>query len=269
MGPAYNPRVASDDLQAGPIDAFDAWPLIASVELDRFCDRCGYNLRTQAVRRDPRTEVLLCRCPECGRFQAAADAATTSRAWLQRLATLALAWWIGLIGSLALGIALGQGGITVFTLDALTTYRRVPMPLPGNPQAFQYILQRQSCSEWKVLYAFSGGISLLLGFVAGAGLVVALHHWRRWGYAATAIGVPVLVAAVVALIWWGHAPHLLRWAFWYMAAHTLLCMLGGLVGTGTGRPLARLIVRTCLPPRLRPVLAFLWLVDGKAPPSAK
>lgn len=47
---------------------FEDWPEISRVETDRFCFRCGYNLHQQSVRRDPRTEVLVSRCPECGTF---------------------------------------------------------------------------------------------------------------------------------------------------------------------------------------------------------
>ena len=51
----------------------------------------------------------------------------------------------------------------------------------------------------------------------------------------------------------------------YMAAHTLLCMLGGMLGVIFGRPMARLIASICLPARVRSLLAYLWLVDGKQP----
>ena len=44
----------------------DAEQPIASVELDRFCVGCGYNLRTLAVFADPRTEIPIVRCTECG-----------------------------------------------------------------------------------------------------------------------------------------------------------------------------------------------------------
>ena len=40
------------------------------------------------------------------------------------------------------------------------------------------------------------------------------------------------------------------------------------VGLMIGRPLARLMVRAFVPPRLRVPLSFLWLCDGKEPPRA-
>jgi hypothetical protein len=40
-----------------------------------------------------------------------------------------------------------------------------------------------------------------------------------------------------------------------------------LIGILLGRPLARQIARTIIPPKPRQVLAFLWIVDGKKFPG--
>lgn len=246
---------------------FTRLPQIACVETDRFCDACGYNLRTQAVRRDPRTEILLCRCPECGRFHPASEAATAGRLWLQRLMTLLLAFWIILIGSAVCGFAVGQGSITAFTLDALTYNERVSMP-GGRSGRYTYVLQpRPVVREPGLLCAISGSTSLGLGLFASFAAVVVFPHWRRWIYSAVALAWPVAVALVVVYIWWTVAPHLMRWGWPYIWGHALVCILGGVVGAAIGRPLARLIVRLCLPPRLRPALSYLWVADGLPPPS--
>jgi hypothetical protein len=90
---------------------------VAFVEIDRYCEACGYNLRTQAVRRDPRTQVLLTRCPECGRHHPAADGTTAARAWVRRFSPLLLCGWVllvlgGVVGvfSAACGISYDQLG---------------------------------------------------------------------------------------------------------------------------------------------------------------
>ena len=81
------PDVASSAIPGGAGDVpFERLPVIAHIETDRFCQRCSYNMRTQAVRRDPRTELLLARCPECGRFDSVRDHVTATKAWVQRLA---------------------------------------------------------------------------------------------------------------------------------------------------------------------------------------
>ncbi|MDB5300946.1 MAG: hypothetical protein JWO87_2609, partial [Phycisphaerales bacterium] len=46
-------------------------PVISNIHTDTFCESCGYNLHTQAVVRDERLGLLICRCPECGRWAAA------------------------------------------------------------------------------------------------------------------------------------------------------------------------------------------------------
>ncbi len=88
---------------------FGSLPLVAEIETDRFCDECGYNLRTQAVRRDTQTGLLLARCPECGRYHAANQETSASRPWLRRLATMLLSWWVlflaGYVGIATLAVA--------------------------------------------------------------------------------------------------------------------------------------------------------------------
>ena len=65
-------------------DRMEDGPL-ACVESDRFCARCGYNLRTLPIPRDGRTKILLVRCTECGHYQPANDSAAVTRPWLAYL----------------------------------------------------------------------------------------------------------------------------------------------------------------------------------------
>jgi len=55
-------------------------PVIGHVQTDTFCEGCGYNLHTQAVVREARLGILICRCPECGAACKAADPAGVSPA---------------------------------------------------------------------------------------------------------------------------------------------------------------------------------------------
>ncbi|MFH1748349.1 MAG: hypothetical protein ABIG44_15055 [Planctomycetota bacterium] len=110
---------------------FARQPTVAYVETDRYCDNCGYNLRTQAVRPDPRTGILLSLCPECGSFLAARDNVTAGRAWLRRLGTMLVLIWIPMVIGGAIGLWTAQVGVTFGTFDELTTYERVPVTKPA------------------------------------------------------------------------------------------------------------------------------------------
>ena len=71
----------------------------------------------------------------------------------------------------------------------------------------------------------------------------------------------------VRVIWQAEAPELVDWGTPYIVAHAAAHLAGGLLGVVFGRPFARLLATLLLPPRLRQVLAFLWLTDGKQPPA--
>ncbi len=57
-------------------------------------------------------------------------------------------------------------------------------------------------------------------------------------------------------------PGLIDWAREYIVGFALVRLIGALLAVWAGRPFARLTVRIFLPPRIRSVLAFLWLADG-------
>ena len=109
---------------------FDRQPIIARIETDRFCDCCGYNLRTQHVRRDPGTQLLLCRCPECGQLHPVRDQVTAGRVWLNRLGTLALFLWMLVVLPLGFGLGAAQVGISIIPLEELTNHQRVSVTVP-------------------------------------------------------------------------------------------------------------------------------------------
>ena len=249
--------------------AFERLPLVAEMELDRFCDHCGYNLRTQAVRRDPRTRILLCRCPECGRFHPATGQTSVFSPWLRRLATLLLAFWILVIGGGFIGLAIAEGAMTVVTVEDLgrrryaysqdtRRWQRSGLPLYMRTHEREYI-------QWVVGMAIG---SLAVSFGGMALITVFCYHWRRWTCDLVAVAMPTLVGLVLLLtLRYGGPRDTLPWATSYIILYTLIQVLGGIFGIASGRPMARLVIRIFLPPRARQTLAFLWLADGKKPPS--
>lgn len=279
---------------------------IARIETDRFCGGCGYNLFSQAVFRDPATQLLLCRCPECGAFHAVGDATTIGQAWLRRLGSLALFIWMAVVLAVVVGLVLGQAGLMVGTLEELTTYTRIPtaaagqisgampatmpgltaQPVPGGPiitisggnvsvaPAVGMTLQRVARPAWRdwedvLLLVLVHGGELLLGFALAAWLAIVLHHWRRWG---NLLVVVILIGGAGLAVWslWSfEAPELSQWATPYLVILTSAALVGGLGGVYLGRPAARLAVRLLLPPRARQPLAFLWVADGKAVPQCR
>lgn len=251
---------------------FGAMAQVTTVEADRYCEGCGYNLRTQIVRRDSRTQVLLCRCPECGRYHSVSDSVSVGRVWLSRVSTLALALWIVLLISVLSGWAFGLFGMSAVTIEELGRPWRM-----GSSRMSDIGLY--ACPESQLYWEWvapTAAASVALGLVGGIILVVVFPHWRRSWYATTAVVVPLLVGVAVWAVvasdqpqrgW--NRPAMSTWAYPYVCAQMLLQMLGSLIGVGLGRSLARLTIRILLPPRLRPPLAFLWLADGLPPPSSK
>lgn len=285
------------DLQAHSLAEFDRQPPVAYVEMDRYCDGCGYNLRTQPVRVDARTGLLLCRCPECGRFHPARDATTAGRVWLERLGRLLLFTWILTILGGTIGLGAAQIGATFITLEELTRYRQVDLNPPGaaptpttNPASTSsqmisvtpagriVVNTGNPTMTWRrevvddlpyyaLLITLTHGLSFGLGFLLALLAVVIFHHWRRWGYLVPVTLVPIIAGVIVWLVWREDVGHLLAWATPFIVRHAAAHLVGGLSGILLGRPLARLIVSLTLPPRIRQVLAFLWLADGKQPPA--
>ncbi|MCH9033923.1 MAG: hypothetical protein IID42_05400 [Planctomycetes bacterium] len=93
---------------------------LACVESDRFCNRCGYNLRTLPIRRDDRTKILLVRCTECGQYQPANDLAAVTRPWLHRVSAFFLILWIVFLVAVYVHLGIAQGAVMYGTLDVLT-----------------------------------------------------------------------------------------------------------------------------------------------------
>lgn len=296
----------SSDMNAG----FDRQPVVAHVEIDRYCDGCGYNLRTQPVRAEPRTAVLMCRCPECGQFTPARDAVTAGRVWLRRLGTFLALIWVPTVLSVGLGLGAAQVGVVVGTLDVLTTFQRVtvntPAPTSGpttSPSATRQIplppgalndfagfgnvtvtitggggnsggqvaryrpVPRTDIEEYRPFIVGMHVLSCALGFLLLLLAVVVMPHWRRWGYLILAVSMPVAAGLIVWVGLHYDMPELTDWSQPYLLGLSAAHLAGCLAAVLVGRPTARMLATLILPPRIRQVVAYLWLADGKTPPA--
>jgi hypothetical protein len=118
------------------------------------------------------------------------------------------------------------------------------------------------------------------GFVFGVIGSVALLHAKRLRLAFLLLAPLVITALFQTGMYVGEASdmanatvssvhNLVRVEFGpvMLALTDGFAYLGILIGAMVGRPVARGLVRAFLPPRLRSSLSFLWLTDGKSPPS--
>ena len=233
---------------------FDQLEELAQVELDRFCDGCGYNLRGQSVRRDPSTSVLLSRCPECGRYSPANDTTLKSHPHLQRLAIVMTLGWLLFCAFLFLAELGAQCGICGGIIEEMYWYARWRNDRP------EYEFER------RILLAIALTGSTFLAFLFMSIVRVGLPHWKRWGYLLLVAVRPILMAMTIGLIFKIDRPNWFNVAFEYIAMFTGTIIVGSLLGFWLGRPVMRLALRIALPSRFRGPFAYLWLVDGKTPP---
>lgn len=243
---------------------------VATVETDRFCDRCGYNLRTRPVLREARTKLLIIRCPECGVFHAAATGHAELRPWLARLGAFALGVWV--VGLLAITFATYaiHAGLSFVTLDVLTGWEQVPIA-SSTPNAMGFNYVRVYRPPTRPLDQLGLGValavSLLLPLACFMLLSMAFHHWRRAVMVALAIALSMGAYTFVRFVAVEQSPDIVLLAPWVIPAHALLSAAGGLIGATWGREIARFVLRIVLPPRARSVFAFVWVADGLEPPT--
>ena len=278
---------ATDD-QAAP-QTFEHIEQVGTVELDRYCSNCGYNLRQQAIRRETSTKLLLCKCPECGTFEPANTLTTAHRSWFRQLAVLFwLLWvavWLGLIAgsvSSVTGLAVVSGEVRRNWVDMEDVDRGVIFANRGL-ENYQNNSGYYTNSVWTLrpmdedeiaIIALLLSISAAIGAVMTTITLVAMPHWPRWGYACFAFGWPMIVVLVFHGLFWREeydwrrvAGDYMNWHLWMGIAVEAVAIAGGLLAVWLGRPAARWLVRLIVAPKRRGVFAYLWLVDGKAPPK--
>jgi len=117
----------------------------------------------------------------------------------------------------------------------------------------------------------------MVAFTFGCFWGIALLRRRRFGLLIW-VGVIIATACVYAIIptlmWIYEEPSYPRSAAERIVAPPLLALslayaaIPLSIGVLVGRPLARRLIRTLLPPKLRNSLSMLWTTDGYDPPRA-
>lgn len=244
----------------------DNWPTVAFVEVDRFCAECGYNLHQQSVMRQPETQLLVCRCPECGRFHAAGDTTSAGSLWVRRVGRLALVPWIlGLLAAAA-ALAAAEGGLMVGTLEEMTHRQRITVS--GTATQWTATI-REMTDERYVVMTLLGSLSLAAGAILGTAAVTLCYHWRRRNYLLLVFLVPMLPAVLAGIGWRFEAPTMIGFGLKVIAGHYSLFVFGGIIGVCFGRPVSRAVIRAALPPKWWPLLGDLWTIDDKPLPKPR
>ncbi|MGH7213963.1 MAG: hypothetical protein ACREIT_04290 [Tepidisphaeraceae bacterium] len=211
------------------------------LEVDAFCDACGYNLHGQLVTRDERLGIMIARCPECGRFHAAGKGTSAQAIWLSRWATGMLTLWVMfcvcfiLLATILLGVA-QYGHLEMFTEYGQFSPDGQPLEFNYNANAVggqgnwviagttqpapsatvhrrvvrgAYSLQHHYAPGYSPTMYEPGweqltALALFWGttaFVLGAFIAIAMWHVPKRRYA-WAILLPVAAGAFILWVWW-------------------------------------------------------------------
>jgi hypothetical protein len=262
---SYSTSTESPSPTLSPLDRH------GQIEVDVFCSGCFYNLHGQVVTVDPRLNIPVCQCPECGKFHPAGTGVTASSVWMRRLASILLFSWVMIVGGATFVFSLGTFLLGIASVESFTYGQSISI----SPHQYRYV---QHLYSWKnagdadkningigTMLSISTG-SLVVGFLAGVLCVTLLWHWQRPRYLWTLI-VPLLPAGMLALIYHG-LPNYdgIRLAcVLHVLSQTGIQCVGILVGILIGRKVSRAIIRMVIPPKPRQALAFLWTVDHLPP----
>jgi hypothetical protein len=242
------------------------------METDFFCYACGYNLHGQIVTRDERLDIMICRCPECGRFHPAALGVSATRPWLARLGVILIFWWVTTLLAVFGFAGFFQGMLGFAHLEMFTTYdqsnqqyyrwnppRILRTPMPQDP----YYYHRQEVA-WKML----GGTTVALSVVFGAFCAVTMWHLPKnrlyW-----VLLWPILAALITYWLWWANydIEQIIGWSITRLAVYAAVNVAAMAIGLQIGRPVVRGLLKAVVPPKLRQHVHFLWTCDGKTPPG--
>lgn len=257
--PGADASQALADHHGQALSEFQTLPATGTIQFDRFCDHCGYNLRGQPTRRELRTRLILLACPECGMFHPANETTPMARLWTRLRQIITVAWvafWIAVwfIASLMYFIP---------TLILADEARRWANGYSGwnSARSIEYILMF--------------GVSL--GFVVAAGAlfvmlaVIAFPHWHRLAFVVLSC---VWVAPAMALVMliqasMSYVSESIAVRCGIVLATAAVAIAAGLVATLVARPIARLVIALLLPVAWRAHVAHLWIVDGLTPPGMR
>ncbi len=244
-------------------------PVVGHVQVDAFCEECGYNLHTQPVTRDARLGILICRCPECGRFTAAANLTPVRQVWLNRLGFgMLVSWVLFLLGLFAL-LTLFHGLMATGFVQQAVQFENVAPTSPSGIWRYHYIARPapatpEEVSQYRFQKTVTVLVALLLGAVAGGAVSVCMWHVR--GFRTLLAFAPALLGVGISFLGWSNDPSA-RFVQDIVRGQSVICLLletlGVALGLYFGRPFARAALSMLLPPRPRQHLAFLWTTYGK------
>ena len=244
--------------------------MVGTLQTDTFCEGCGYNLHTQAVWKDERLGLLVCRCPECGKFCHAGHGASSARNWLNRLATALLVWWVffllvlfGLLTLFQGMLAYGYAAESVSWTNVSHGKNTIPRYTPRVYTNDQVDEQQRQQMETLTLAT----IAILLA--AFGGCLFSVFFWHARGPSRLLAFLPPLIGCSVSTFIWMSDPmceFVQSYGMVRIGSFFLLESAAVAVGLSFGRKLARAVLMLIVPPRPRQHLAFLWTTDGKALP---
>lgn len=282
----------------GPAAATDE--RVSTLLADRPCSKCLFNLIGQSVVRERQYGLLIVRCPECGTVASLQEYPLLGR-WANRWAAVAAAAWILLAVAVTFGLAGVMFGFTLGTMETTSVpLQRVIASAYEEHQKAQGVPVNQVSGWWNIdqnwwdaqdrsaLIEKAGGwggavqwwgfliwaIGAAILFPLASVWAVAAAHRRGWRLLLTYLPMLLIAAVFFSMTsisgnrWLG-ASELATRMLWPVTLPicAAVAVLPLIAGAFLGRPLARLLVRLWLPPRLRVPLSFLWICDGKPPPK--
>ena len=90
--------------------------IVGIIQGDRVCLACGFNLCGQRIVREPRYNLLIARCPECGQAAALQEYPLLGR-WVNRWAATLAGTWLVLYLALSIGCGMAIFGLAVGTTE--------------------------------------------------------------------------------------------------------------------------------------------------------
>lgn len=242
---------------------FEKLPVVCLLDLDQACHICNQNLRTQPVRRDPRTRILVCRCPQCGEFHPVPESITAdvSSDWMKYLARSLMLLWLIIVGGLGLGLAMYQCASHLLFLELVTTHQTMSSNLAhlsGIEEFVTRYVPKRHLLEYKYLAFAAVTFTIAIVGVAFTAIPVVFYHWRRWSIAAFCFIEPAITAGLACVIWRMNAPELFHWGACVIGLLAGTQVIAALAGVILGRPLVRILIHLAVPPHLRDVLRHLW-----------
>jgi hypothetical protein len=231
---------------------------------DAFCRTCHYNLHGLDVTLDPTLKLPVVRCPECGTYNAAGQAATHHSIWQARMAATLVIVLVGFI-LIMLAVNLIMTGITFAA--GLEMFLHYSYQSSGS---HYYVRAPDTLAHWTSVPLYGLWVTFL-GYGLGqfttvfcAGSVWRRIPWLIWPIALLVVSLP----PVFSISFYPNAWELslaLAYLAPFMALYLSACALGLLLG----RPLMRFALRCILSPKLLQQLRTLWTCDNKIPPPPR